>query len=207
MADVFKACAVEDCNGNSHAKARGGRGWCSKHLQRWRRSGDPNGVRTENGLPLEYMRAHMWDDCPKWPFYRHASGYGEMTYRGRRGQRVHRIACEMANGPPPTPDHEAAHNCGKGHEGCFGARCLEWKTRVANVRDAQWHGTWNHGETVPQHKLTEAQALEIYALRRPRRQWGYTASIAARYGVSENAIREIWTGRTWAWLTGARASA
>lgn len=205
MAIAFKPCAVTGCKGNAHHQARGERGWCSKHYQRWRRSGDPAGKRTDNGEPFAYLIAHMWDDCPKWPFYRHACGYGEMTYQGRRGQRVHRIVCEMVNGPPPTPEHEAAHNCGKGHEGCFGARCLEWKTRIENVRDAQRHGTWSHGETVPQHILKEDQVLAILAAKPKKRDWGAATRIAKEYGVASQTITDIWRGRTWVWLTGVDA--
>jgi hypothetical protein len=195
-------CKVEGCD-----KPARSRGWCNMHHLRWRKHGDPTGGRTLNGEPERYMLAHMWDDCPKWPFYRHPDGYGEITYRGRRGRRVHRIVCEITNGPPPSPDHEAAHNCGNGHLGCFGAACLEWKTRVENIRDAQRHGTWVHGETHPFAKLTEADVREIRRLKRARRRWGYTVEIADRYGVDGNTIRDIWAGRTWAWLTDERASA
>lgn len=111
MADSSRACLIPGCQGNAHWTERGRRGWCSTHYQRWQRNGDPRGVRTPNGDPLAYMLAHMWDDCPKWPFYRHKCGYGEMTYNGKRGRRVHRVVCELVYGPPPTPEHVAAHNC------------------------------------------------------------------------------------------------
>lgn len=201
MAGKFKSCSVEGCNGNAHHSARGRRGWCNMHYLRWARSGKPEGIRTPNGEPLKYMLDHMWEDCPKWPFYRHASGYGEMTYNGRRGQRVHRVVCEIAHGPAPSESHEAAHNCGKGHEGCFGANCLEWKTRLENVRDAQLHGTWNHGEKVPNSKLKELDVLAIWAMRRSHNS--AVNEIAKRYGVAPPTVRDIWGGRSWAWLTGA----
>lgn len=190
-------CQVAGCDNDYRIR----KGYCNRHYLRLKRHGDPLMGRTPDGDPLAYLQAHMWDDCPRWPFYRHANGYGEMTYGGRRGVRVHRLVCEIAHGPPPTPDHEAAHICGKGHEGCFGATCLTWKTRLENVADSVAHGTWNHGESVPQHKLTEQQVVEIYRLGPMRHQRGRTAQIADRYGVSTGAIREIWSGKTWAWLT------
>jgi hypothetical protein len=201
MTTVFKPCAVDGCNGNAHHAARGRREWCNMHYLRWMRSGKPEGVRTPNGVPLKYMLDHMWDECPKWPFYRHACGYGEMTYEGRRGQRVHRIVCEMVNGPPPTPDHEAAHNCGKGHEGCFGASCLQWKTRIENVRDAQLHGTWVHGETVPSSKLKENEVVEIYGLRHLSIVDGEAGRVGSKYGVDRSTVMDIWRHRSWRWLT------
>ena len=189
-------CSVEGCD-----KPVRSRGWCNMHHLRWRKHGDPTAGRTPNGVSERHMLDRMWDDCPKWPFYRNEHGYGEITYRGGRGVRVHRIVCELVNGPPPTPQHEAAHSCGKGHEGCFGASCLSWKTRVENAADAIRHGTWIHGETHPFAKLTDAQALEIFAMKRGGWRRGYTAGIAQRFGVSEMTVRDIWNGATWAWLT------
>lgn len=40
MAKAFKPCAVDGCNGDA-AKGGSGRGWCGKHYQRWKKSGDP----------------------------------------------------------------------------------------------------------------------------------------------------------------------
>lgn len=45
MADNFKPCAVEGCNGNAHSKASGARGWCLKHYRKWQKYGDPNAGR------------------------------------------------------------------------------------------------------------------------------------------------------------------
>lgn len=193
---------IPGCQGNAHWAERGRKGWCSIHYQRWRRSGDPQGVRTPNGDPMAYMLAHMWDDCPKWPFYRHKCGYGEMTYRGMRGRRVHRIVCELVYGPPPTPKHVAAHNCGKGSDGCFGARCVRWKTQLENSQDARSHGTWLHGESVVFAKLTEPQVLDIFAHRPSGRSpLGLAGRIGAQYGVTKHAVWAIWGRKNWAWLT------
>jgi hypothetical protein len=40
-------CSVADCNTKAHA-----RGWCTKHWNRWRRTGDPLGLR-QNGRPVK----------------------------------------------------------------------------------------------------------------------------------------------------------
>lgn len=40
MAEHFKACKEDGCNGNA-AKKGASRGWCGKHYQRWQRHGDP----------------------------------------------------------------------------------------------------------------------------------------------------------------------
>ena len=58
----------------------------------------------------------------------------------------------------------------------------------------------------PRATLTSADAVEIYRRSlhraprslRPASQWASAAALAREYGVSEKAIRDIWTGRTWA---------
>jgi hypothetical protein len=191
-------CNVPGCDKAGRLR----RGWCNTHYLRWQRHGDPTAGRTPNGDRVAYMLAHMWDDCPRWPFPRSQDGYARVDYGGRRSRTVHRLVCEIAHGPPPTPQHEAAHSCGKGHEGCFGARCVSWKTSAQNSADSIQHGTWNRGERVPQHKLTEAQVREIDAMR-PKVTTGQGATeVADRYGVNAQAIADIWIGRSWRWLTG-----
>ena len=43
-------------------------------------------------------------------------------------------------------------------------------------------------------KLTEADALDIFHCRTHLMS---AASVSKKYGVSEKAVRDIWTGRTW----------
>ena len=53
-------------------------------------------------------------------------------------------------------------------------------------------------------KLTEADAIAIYTYK-PTTDYAVTAdTIAAIHGVHEKTVRDIWTGRTWACVTGAR---
>lgn len=197
---VFGMCAVAECDRPSVKRG----GHCALHEYRSRSHGDPEAGRTLNGRALKYLHDHMHDDCPKWPFVRNENGYGTVRYRGRNRQ-IHRLVCEIVHGPPPTTYHVAAHSCGKGHEGCFGAACLRWATRAENAQDAIAHGTWVHGETHPFAVLTDAQALEVFGLRFDRKR-GALKAAAERYGVSPATISDIWAGRTWAWLTGgARA--
>lgn len=47
MAKEFKACALENCNGDS---SKGSWGWCSKHYRRYQRHGDPLGGDAFKGL-------------------------------------------------------------------------------------------------------------------------------------------------------------
>jgi HNH endonuclease len=55
--------------------------------------------------------------------------------RGTAVVPVARIMCELRNGPPPTPEHEAAHICPQGeNHRCIRPDHLAWMTRVENER-------------------------------------------------------------------------
>lgn len=142
---------------------------------------------------LQYLIDHMWDECPKWPFSRASNGYGKLSVAGKE-QYAHRVVCGFVHGPAPTPAHHAAHVCGKGHEGCFGAGCLSWKTPKENAADKIIHGTHLEGEDHGSSFLTAAQVSEIIELLHDRVP---QLEIAERYGVGQMAISNINTGTTW----------
>lgn len=132
-------CSVDGCG-----KPTVARGWCTSHWTRWSRHGDPQGGDTGKGeLPRffrEIVLAYDGNNCLPWPFGRHHNGYASMLSEGQT-KYVHRLVCEEANGPPPTPKHDAAHSCGRGHEGCVTRRHLRWATRAENEADKIRHGT------------------------------------------------------------------
>lgn len=189
-------CSVPDCS-NSAAT----RGFCARHYARFKRWGDPLGGRATNvGEPRRYLEAvvlpHTGDDCLIWPYGRSA-GYGAI-YSPAIGQNefVHRIACAERHGPPPSPDHEAAHSCGNGHEGCVNPEHLRWATRGENAQDMVAHGRSCRAEKAHFTKLDEQKVREIRALKgvEPQRV------TARRYGVSQPAIRYIQIRKNWAWV-------
>lgn len=51
MANIFKACSVDGCNGNAGYTAGGKRDLCGKHYKKLRRHGDPTVVQRRRGLP------------------------------------------------------------------------------------------------------------------------------------------------------------
>jgi hypothetical protein len=192
MADL-PVCSVKDCNKPVRA-----RGYCRLHYERFMRHGDPEGGRTPNGEQMSHLLAHMWDDCPKWPYSRTQFGRGTLYDPSTSRHRLaHQVVCELVHGPCPTPGHEVAHTCGKGHEGCFGARCVVWKSRSENQMDRVAHGTSNRGSQHPLAKLSERDVLEILGLAST---FGYR-TLATRYGVTRECIRNIIRRRTWKWLT------
>lgn len=186
-------CKIPGCGKGGHVR----RGLCNKHYHRWRNHGDPNkaGNYAGRGEAMRFLLAHMHDDCPKWPFARDTNGYGNIQFKGRV-TKVSRVVCELAFGPAPSPFHDAAHNCGKGHEGCFGASCIEWKTKAENQEDRIAHGTSNRGE---RHGLAKLSVDTVREIRR-RAEFETQSAIARSLGISRGTVSDIVLRKRWAWL-------
>lgn len=197
MAEAKRICAVEGCE-----KPVLKRQWCSAHYHRWKRHGDPLAGRpAPYGEPLRWMRERLTyadDGCLTWPFGRYSTGYGVLCGGGKERQAAHRWVCAQVNGPPPSPEHHAAHSCGKGHEGCVAPLRLRWATPAENVADAIQHGTLAalgyQGERHPRAKLTMADVTDI---RRRLRGGERMYELAREFGVSHASVSSIKTGRTW----------
>lgn len=187
-----RLCSVSDCN-----KPAVCRGWCNVHYYRWKKHGDATAGRCMNGEQWQYMLDHMNDPCPKWPYLKRTTGRGVIHVPGGSMTHVHQVVCEMVHGPAPAPDYEVAHNCGKGHEACFGARCVEWKTRSENQMDRVLHGTSNRGSRHGSSKLTEP---DVRAIRLNANNYTTQKMLASTYGVKRETIRDIQNRRIWAWL-------
>lgn len=181
-------CRIPAC-----AKPAACRGWCEAHYTRWRRTGNPLPKFGPQQYLTEVVLKYEGDECLPWKFYRTAQGYGEMSYRGRRSI-VSRVVCEIANGPPPTPQHHAAHSCGNGHLGCVTKRHLAWKTRLENMADMVVHGTRPHGERHGMAKLSESDVRLIRSLRGAATQ----RVVAKQFGVSQSTVSRIVAGKSWA---------
>src|SRR5690606_12175061 len=92
-----------------------------------------------NGEAEAWLVAHAgWLDharCLKWPFGRSGHGYaGQATVDGVR-EAAYRHMCRLAHGNSPSSEHQAAHSCGKGHEGCINPNHLRWATPAENQSD------------------------------------------------------------------------
>lgn len=190
-----RKCSIPDC-GKPDEK----RGWCGMHYRRWSRHGDPLALtRAAPGEPLRYLHEvvipYDGTDCLPWPYARTGQGRGNIWSDGSN-RPVHNLVCEIAHGPPPTPDHQAAHSCGKGHEGCVAPRHLRWATCAENHADMVIHGTRYRGEQKPFVKLTNADVMAIKALR--GRISAY--ALAERFGVSQSCIQNIYLGKSWTHL-------
>lgn len=187
-------CSISDC-GKPHVA----RGWCSVHYWRWQRHRNPLAGRTSQGKPLAFVEAALvasTDDCILWPFGKGLDGRARVVLNGRK-RLASRIVCERTHGTAPTSKHEAAHSCGKGHEGCINPRHLRWATASENQKDRVQHGTHTMGERNPKAVLAES---DVHRIRRLSAEGKTRRALAREYGVSRHTIADIASRRTWAWL-------
>lgn len=184
-------CSIDGC-----FKPTLNHGWCARHYRRWYRYGNPLAGGEYKGRCLAYLRdvvmAYEGDECLIWPYARNNYGYGKIKVSGRN-HIASRFVCEEHRGPPPTPEHEAAHSCGNGHLACVTKRHLDWKTVVENSADMVLHGTSPTGERNASAKLTEA---DVYAIRE-REGFSSPRDIASEYGISRVSVENIFKRSTW----------
>lgn len=130
-------------------------------------------------------------DCLLWPYTAGSNGYGQVSVDGRRAT-ASRYVCELVHGAPPTPKHEAAHECGNSL--CVNPRHIAWKTHKENCADKLAHGTAQRGQKHPNSKIDDAAAIEIISLKGKKTQ----AEVAAMFGISQPQVSLIQNGKQWA---------
>lgn len=191
---ISRICSIPNCGKLHYAKDL-----CDPHYKRLLRHGNPLAGKTDRGAAIRFYEdvvlVYLGDECLVWPFDRKRNGYAGMRHDGK-SVLVSRRVCEEVNGPPPSPDHEAAHSCGGGHLGCVSKWHLSWKTSKENKADKLIHDTHDRGERNSQAKITEDMAIEIIALRGKESQ----SSIARRLGIVQQQVSRIQRGKRWAWL-------
>lgn len=187
-------CSVDGCEKPPNGK----RGMCNAHYLRAYRHGDPLAGGTSQGAPMAWIEANKgYDgpDCLTWPFARGHDGRGRLN-RMHDAPQAHRMMCLAVHGPPPSDLHEAAHSCGRGHEGCCAPHHLRWATHVENMDDQLVHGTRARGERSGGAKLTEGDVRAIRSLKGRATQ----RAIGDRFGVDAETVGNIHRRETWAWF-------
>jgi len=183
-----RICTIPDCGKRTHS-----RGYCNEHYRRViDQKRPPERVRAPFGarraFVLKVAASPPVQDCifwnPKKPqtyvVFKHEGEY----FTG------HRLACEIAHGPPPAAKMDAAHGCG--NRGCVNPQHLRWATRLDNMADSLAHGTRRMGERCARAKISESVARHIKHTD-PRK----SSEIAAELGVHLVTVRDIRNGRTW----------
>jgi len=193
---IQRICSVADCG----KPACNGRGWCWGHYKKEMKSGAPRGcgIGTPHGEPMAWINTHAnytGTDCLKWPYTTNGNGRGLVWFRHRMNQAA-RVMCTIVHGEPPTPQHQAAHNCGKGDHGCMNPLHLRWATASENQLDRVAHGTTIRGSRHPSAKLTENDVRDIRRLHGKMER----KDIAEMFGVHPMTVHLVTIRKTWAWL-------
>ena len=192
-------CSLDGCGKQGHAK-----GLCCNHYYMQRRNGSPTPTRRSNGTASkwidEFALPFKGDQCLIWPHSVDKDGYARGRYPGFKTDRAHRIVCWLIHGDPPTPDHEAAHSCGMGHEGCINPIHLSWATPAENTVDRGNHGNILKNESHPMAKLDANKARLIAGMLGKKTQ----AEIASIFGVTYSTVSLISLGKAWSDATGIK---
>jgi hypothetical protein len=105
---------------------------------------------------------------------------------------AHRVAWEIANGPIPD-DRQVCHTCDT--PSCVAISHLWLGTDLENRLDCVNKGRHSHGECHGQAKLTEEKVRLI--LRRYATKKISQTELAAEFGVRQESISRIVTGKSW----------
>lgn len=184
-----RICSVEGCG-----KRVFGRGWCSMHYARWIRHGDERTVLKRLSRPGEGMNwikeliVDPGDDCIEWPFGRDGQGYGNVSWNNE-SYLAHRIAYGLFRGEMVESGVVCRHTCGNGHLGCVNPRHIILGTQQQNCQDTVMHGRC---------RLCKLTVDEVREIKVRLRRGETRASIASDFDVSDAAISNISTGKTWA---------
>lgn len=185
-------CTAVGCGNKTLA-----RGLCDMHYRRLKRRGSLETTKTPAGTAAKWMvevaLPYRGEECLIWPLAVDKDGYARGRHPIAATDRAHRVICILAHGEPPTPTHEAAHSCGKGHLGCVSPNHLSWKTSAENALDKDLHGTIPRGDESPMRKLTSVQVAKMLALSSTMR----AGQIAAMFNVTPSNVSMILRGVTW----------
>lgn len=164
----------------------------------------PENPQYVRGAPLlrsdltDALIARFWshvvkaDGCWGWDGCVHECGYGRLSQGPRNARlylKAHRVSWVLHNGD--LDESLVLHGCD--NPPCTNPEHLYKGDQLANVADVVERGR-ARGERNGDAKLTEAQVLEVRALRA---QGLYLRQIAALYGVHLATIHLVATGRTW----------
>lgn len=161
----------------------------------------------------EESRAHalLWShtdksgDCWIWQRGRSTAGYGSLKWGDKRWL-AHRLAYTLANGPIPKGLH-VCHHCD--NPPCVNPDHLFVGTARDNALDMVRKG--RHRYTLPtararggQGSRTSVNEVQVVQMREKRAAGALLKDLAREYGMTNQGVRAICRGVTWAHVGGPR---
>lgn len=145
------------------------------------------------GVTSQWISAHLEHsnpvECLIYPFRWEEGHYPKYKHKGKGyNWPVHRMMCEYRLGPAPSPDHHAAHSCGRGLVGCVNGIHVSWKTPSQNQFDRF------DAPVKPRYKLTPEIADKIRLMSDTM----LPGDIARQFGVTVRNVRFVLDGKAWA---------
>lgn len=185
MAD--NTCSIDGCDRKHY-----GRGYCSMHYWRWRRTGHPERA-SVIADPVErfWSKVNRQSDGECWPWTGHLlpDGYGVISIR-RVNKRAHRVSYELAYGAIPEGMH-VCHHCD--NPPCVNPAHLFLGTNADNVADKTSKG---RAASMPGSKNPSA-ILDEDTVRLILADAGTHAELGRKYGVSRSTISLLRRRKTW----------
>lgn len=187
----IEACEIPEC-----AKPAPNGRLCGMHTSRKRRHGTtepPKGAHASPRVRYERFVIRNAEGCWGWRGAVDKAGYASLS-----PFRAHRLSYELFKGPIPE-GLSVLHHCD--NPPCTNPDHLFVGTHADNMADATAKGRLlgrpnrPRGEAVKNSKLTEEKVRE---LRRLAAAGWRTVDLAARYGISEDAVWLVKAGKRWA---------
>jgi hypothetical protein len=147
----------------------------------------------EDALTKIARHARIGNDCWEWQAAKSARGYGFVKYHGSQ-RYAHRLAYETFVGPIPD-GMCVCHHCD--NPSCVKPSHLFLGTHADNRADCVAKGRHGRGERNGRAKLGESDVAEI---RRRLTRGELQQCLADEYGMSNQQISNISTGRAWPWV-------
>jgi len=133
--------------------------------------------------------------CILWNATKTPEGYGKFSISHGTKVAAHRWILQRKLGGAWDPALLVIHSCDT--PSCVNTDHLRQGTPADNARDMQekGRGVYSHGESHKNAKLTDEKVREIRKMYREGRKT--YKRIGEMYGVSDHAIEEVVTRRTW----------
>jgi hypothetical protein len=182
----IRTCSINGCDAPYRAQ-----GFCNTHYKQQRRAGTLLTLTRPSIAERFWSQVEKSDGCWLWTGRCDDAGYGRSNGR-KVPQLAHRLAWELTYGAiPPRMDvrHLVCDN-----PPCVNPTHLVLGTHIQNMGDMTAKGRQAKGPRLRHSKLTESDVRSIRELAASG--VGHRA-IAARFGVTQGAVRPLVLGRTW----------